>query len=280
MPSKKLRKQDSLLPPLSLRILLTPPVHEKPSSLSVKDLVSKLRSPVSLDLSTPRTAAEAGSPALSAQALKEMAVSTKSIALIAATRRSKAQDREGSCSRSPRHLPEERALDSRDQKPSITPNPSPAEDRRQPHAGPCRDHSVERKAREKQSPSLTWGMQLVTEKLQPSSMEHLAESRPPPALLPQPSKSGKSFFPAVPAASKIKSSLGLHADENMLHVPEVSFTFPSTKWQSSAGPSRVPLLPRDIRGSTDSGGRRHSPLPPSNPRKHQGSSAKRPRRLK
>lgn len=49
------------------------------------------------------------------------------------------------------------------------------------------------------------------EKLQPPSMDHSAESRPPP-VLPQLSKSsGKSFFPAVPAASKIKPSLSFHA---------------------------------------------------------------------
>lgn len=33
-------------------------------------------------------------------------------------------------------------------------------------------------------------------------------------------------------------------------------------------------------GSTDSGSRRHSPLPPSKPHKHQGGSAKKPRRPK
>ncbi|XP_004386020.2 kinesin-like protein KIF19 [Trichechus manatus latirostris] len=279
-PSKKLGKQDSLLPLSSLRDLVTPPVHEKPSSLSLKDLVSKLCSPANLDLNTPQAVTEAGGLALSTQALKEMAVSTKSIALIATTRRSKVQDHEGSCNHSPHHLPVEGALHSRDQKPSVTPNSSPAGDRWQPHASPCRDHSMERKAQKKRLPSLTWGMQLATEKLQPSSMEHLVESQPPPALPPQLSKSRKSFFPAVPAASKIKPSLSLHADENTLHMPEVSFTFPRTTWQSSAGLSRVPVLPRDIRGSTDSRGQRHSLLPPSNPLKHQGGSAKRPRRLK
>ncbi|XP_058426523.1 kinesin-like protein KIF19 [Diceros bicornis minor] len=264
-PSKKPGKQDSLLPPSSLRILLTPPIHEKPSSLSVKNLVSKLCSPAGLELGPVQTAAEAG---LSAQALKEMAVSTKSIALIAATRRSKAQDREGGSGRSSLHLPEE-----------VAPDPSPA-DGRWPHVSPCRDRSVERKARRRRSPSFTWSVQLATEKLQPLSVDRVAETQHPSAL-PQLSKSsGKSFFPAVPAASKIKPSLSFHADENTVHVPEVSFTFPSAMWQSSTSPSRVPLLPRDIRGSTDCGGRRHSPLHPSNLRRHQGSSAKRPRRPK
>ncbi|XP_045669310.1 kinesin-like protein KIF19 [Ursus americanus] len=254
-PSKTLGKQDSLLPPPSLRILLTPPAHEPSSSLNVKNLVSKLCSPTGLDLGTPRMAAEAGGPALSAQALKEMAMSTKSIALIAATRRSKAQDREGGSGHSSLHLPEEVALDSRDLKVSVTPNPSPA-DRRRSLASPGRDCSAERKPRRKRSPSLTWSAQPV--------MEPVAESQLPLALPQLTKSSGKSFFPAVPTASKRKPSLGVHADEKMPPVPEVSFTFPSATWHSSPGPGKAPLLPRDIRGQCPrepTAPAPHAPLP-------------------
>lgn len=80
------------------------------------------------------------SPLLSAQALKEMALGTKSIALIAASRRCKVYDRESGC------------LDSRD--------PSPA-DWRWPHASPSRDRSLDRKAGRKRSPSFTWSLQQV-----------------------------------------------------------------------------------------------------------------------
>ncbi|KAM8952137.1 kinesin-like protein KIF19 [Lycaon pictus] len=285
-PSKTLGKQDSLLPPPSLRILLTPPSHEQLSSLSVKNLVSKLCSPTGRDLGASQVAAEAGGLALSPQALKEMAMSTKSIALIAATRRSKAQDREGGGGRSSIRLLEEVAPDSRDPKASVTPDPSPA-DRRWPLASPGRHCSTERKARRKRSPSLTWSVQMLnmtltfysfpTLCLSLQAAEHGAESQPSPAVLQLTKSSGKSFFPPVPAASKIKPSLSSHTDEKMLQMPEVSFTFPSATWQSSPGPSRAPLLPRDIGGSTDSGGRHHSPLPPSTPRKPRGSG-KRPRR--
>uniref|UniRef100_M3Z2L4 Uncharacterized protein n=1 Tax=Mustela putorius furo TaxID=9669 RepID=M3Z2L4_MUSPF len=153
------------------------------------------------DLGTSRAAAEASSPALSAQALEDMAVSTKSIALIAAARRFKAQDRGWGSSHSSLHLPEEVALDSRDPKASVTPAPSPA-DRRWPLASPGRDHSVERKARRKRSPSLTWSVQPVP--------DPAADSQPPPALPQLTKPSGKSFFPAVPTASKIKPSLSVH----------------------------------------------------------------------
>ncbi|XP_047389907.1 kinesin-like protein KIF19 [Sciurus carolinensis] len=275
-PLKKPGKQDCLLPPPSLRILQTPPIHEKPRSLNMKSLLSKLYTPARLELGTLWPAGEAGNPALSTQMLKEMALGTKSIALIAASRRSKAQDGEGNSSHSSCHLLEEATLDSRDRKPSTTPDPSLA-DRNLPHASPCRAHSMDRKSRRKRSPSLTWSVQ---SKLQSHSAEHLTDSQVLPAHLQQSKSPGRSFLPAVPMASKIKPSLSFHADENTLHVPEVSFTFPSTMWQSSVGPSRPPLLPRDIRGSTESGGRYHSPLPPSNPRKLQCGSAKRPRRPK
>ncbi|XP_053412589.1 kinesin-like protein KIF19 [Nycticebus coucang] len=277
--SKKLGKQESLLPPPFVRILLTPPILEKPHSLNLKSLVSKLYS-TSPEISTPRPAGVAGSSALSVQALQEMAVDTKSIALIAATRRrSKVQDWEASSGCSSRHPLEEAALDSRNLKPSTTPDPSPA-DRRWSYAGLCRDCSTERKPREEPSPSLTWSAQLVREQFPSPSVEHVAAGQLPSAL-PQLSKTmGKSFFPAVPVASTIKPSLSFHTDENTLHMPEVSFTFPSAVWQSRASPGRAPLLPQDVRGSADSGGQRHSPLLPGHPRKHQGSSSKRPRRPK
>lgn len=61
------------------------------------------------------------------------------------------------------------------------------------------------------SPYLVMLPPQATEKLQPPSTDHIAESQPPPAL-PQLSKSpGKSFLPAVPSASKMKPSLSFHA---------------------------------------------------------------------
>lgn len=77
-----------------------------------------------------------------------MALSTKSIALIAAARRSKAQDRGASSRRSSLHPPE----GSRD--------PSPA-DGRWPCSSRARGRSVERKASTGPSPCLTHGLQQV-----------------------------------------------------------------------------------------------------------------------
>ncbi|XP_036097980.1 kinesin-like protein KIF19 [Molossus molossus] len=111
---------------------------------------------------------EPGPPRTVAGDLEDMAASTRGIALIAATRRSKVQDPGGGSSRSFLHLPEELALDSRD--------PSPA-DSRWPRASPGRDCSVEGKARRKRSPCCTCA-QLG---LQPVGAD--ATARCPPATL-------------------------------------------------------------------------------------------------
>jgi hypothetical protein len=111
---------------------------QNPGSPGVKTLVSKLHTPAS--------------PALSAKVLK-VALDTKSISLIAASRHDKMQDRKGSGSRSCCHLLEDAGLDCRDLKPSATPDSSLA-DRRWPCASPCGDRPVDRKARRKQPPSL------------------------------------------------------------------------------------------------------------------------------
>lgn len=108
----------------------------------MKNLVSKLCSPAGRERGTPRMAAED---------LKEMAASTKTIVLLAATRRSTAQDCDGSQHSSPR-LPEEAAADARD--------PSPA-DRKWPHTSLGRDGSVDRKAWSTRSASFSQSVQPV-----------------------------------------------------------------------------------------------------------------------
>ncbi|XP_040122735.1 kinesin-like protein KIF19 [Oryx dammah] len=223
-PLKKLGKPDSLLPPSSLHTLLSPPAHEgaqgpselaqgerersfrnagcpeaaittvltvywKPSSQSMKTLVSKLCSPAGREPGTPtlRMVAEAG---LSAQALKEMAAGTKSIALTAATRRSRAQDREGSSGRSSLHPPEEVAPDPKDPKPSITLETSPA-GRKWPQASPGRARSAEKKARGKPSAPLT-------RSIQPTST-HCTGRRHTRSRLSEPGDLGHDRSPHAPA---------------------------------------------------------------------------------
>ncbi|KAJ8792716.1 hypothetical protein J1605_019536 [Eschrichtius robustus] len=214
-PSKKLGKQDSLLPPSSLRLLLTPQVREVEAELpecEESGPPAVLPGRPEAGHSHPRMAAEAG---LSAQALKEHREHCPHCGHPVL----QGWDREGGSGHSSPHPLEDVAPDFRDPKPSVTPEASPA-DRRWPHASPGKDRSVERKARGKRSPSLTWGVQLVG------------------ALVPgvQPEQQ-RGKFRDWPQQSY---------DENTLHVPEASCTFRSASRQSSAGPSRAPLLPRDV----------------------------------
>ncbi|KAK1343623.1 hypothetical protein QTO34_016403 [Cnephaeus nilssonii] len=83
---------------------------QRPSALRAKPGASRLSPPAGPDL-------------------EEVAASTKSIALVAASRRCQAQDREGGSGRSSLHLPEEPAPGSRDTSPA---------DRRRPRASPGR----------------------------------------------------------------------------------------------------------------------------------------------
>ncbi|XP_036168354.1 kinesin-like protein KIF19 [Myotis myotis] len=203
-PSKQWGRQAALAPP-PLRILLTPPAHERPGTPRAKAVASRLSSLAGLDLT-------------------EVAASTKSIALVAASRRCQAQDREGGSGRSSLHLP-----DSRDA--------SPAGSRR-PRASPGRKGSLERKARSRRSPRLSPGVRPATEKPQPHSPARWDESQTPPAPH-QPSKSS-GLFPAVPAASKTKP--GPHAGS-----------------ADSGGQGRSPLppsSPRRPRGRSAKGPRR------------------------
>ncbi|KAG3260121.1 kinesin-like protein KIF19 [Ictidomys tridecemlineatus] len=223
---------------LLLHSVMSGPLR-KPSSLNMKSLLSKVYPPAGLELGTLWPAGEAGSLALSTQVLKEMALGTKSIALIAASRRSKAQDWEGNSSS--RHFLEEATLDSRDLKPNTTPDPTLA-DRSWPHASPRRDHSMDRKSRRKRSPSLTWSVH--SEKLQPHSVEHLVDSQLPPAHLQQSKSPGKSFLPAVPVASKIKPSLSFHTGSTESGGPHHSPLPPSNPRKLRDGSAKRPRRPK------------------------------------
>ncbi|KAM7143615.1 uncharacterized protein WM277_014825 isoform 4-T5 [Molossus nigricans] len=229
-PSKRLGRRGALVGP-PLRTPLTPPA-QKPSSLRVKSLVSRLCSPASLEPGPLRTVAGD---------LEDMAASTRGIALIAATRRSKVQDPGGGSSRSSLHLPEELALDSRD--------PSPA-DSRWPRASPGRDCSVEGKARRKRSPCCTCA-QLTTERPQPRSREPLVESRTPPAPHLPSTPSGRGLFPAVPTAYRMRPSLHTGAGSGQTS-PRASLPLlrssptptPSQRVYSQWGPTPQPAAPR------------------------------------
>ncbi|XP_074058020.1 uncharacterized protein LOC141498842 [Macrotis lagotis] len=288
-PSKKPGKRDSLLTPTSFRLLITPPVHEKSNSLSMKKMVSKLCSPTSLDLNMRKLSEDVPTTSLSAEALKEIAVSTKSISLIAASRRYKTHDQEGGNSFSTRHSLDDGASEPKYWKPNITPDLTESQrkvqaDRKQLHSSPRRgrqrNSSLDRRARKKRSPSSIRNAQMTTEKLPIPMIDHPSENQSPQSHPMQHSKATKTLFPAVPVATKAKFPTTYHTDENTLQIPEISFTFPSAIWQCNPGQNRGPVIPREVKGSADSSTGYHNSLHPGINRKQLGGSGKKQGRIK
>ncbi|KAM6352040.1 kinesin-like protein KIF19 isoform 3-T5 [Alca torda] len=70
------------------------PVQQKPTGVAAGKMTPRLRSPTSLDLHGKKSPADIAALPLSLETLKEMAANTKSISLIAASRRSRAQQRD------------------------------------------------------------------------------------------------------------------------------------------------------------------------------------------
>ncbi|XP_072453812.1 kinesin-like protein KIF19 isoform X2 [Notamacropus eugenii] len=287
-PSKKPGKRDSLLTPTSFRLLITPPVHEKPNSFSMKKMVSKLCSPTSLDLNMKKLSEDVPAASLSAEALKEISVSTKSISLIAASRRSKTHDPEGGSGLSMMHSLDEGASEPKYWKPNLTPDLTESQrkaqaDRRQlpssPRRGRQRNSSLERRARKKRSPSCVRNAQMGSEKLPIPLIDRPSENQSPQSHPMQHSKATKTLFPAVPVTTKTKFPTSHHTDENTLQVPEISFTFPSAIWQCNPGQTRGPAFPREVKGSADSSTSHHNIIT-GIARKQLGDSAKKQGRPK
>ncbi|XP_070270288.1 kinesin-like protein KIF19 [Myotis yumanensis] len=277
---------------------LTPLVSpQRSSALRAKPVASRLSSPAGLDF-------------------EEVAASTKSIALVAASRRCQAQDREGGSGRSSLHLP-----DSRDS--------SPAGSRR-PRASPGREGSAERKARSRRSPRLSPGVRPVGgqgpriwSQGSRRTAERAGRTRRVMVDGALGARGGDSQVPApLPPARPplgIKPTTGLQATEKpqpptparwdesqtppASHQPSKSSSlFPAVPAASKTKPGpHAGTGPAGARGwclcvlwtllcfppqtqppsqrwSADSGGQGRSPLPPSSPRRPRGRSAKGPRR--
>ncbi|XP_028909060.1 kinesin-like protein KIF19 [Ornithorhynchus anatinus] len=279
-PSKKLRKPDTLLTPTSFRILVTPPMNEKPTSPSMKRMVSKF-SPTHPDLNMKKLGEDVPDPSLSSEALKEVATKTKSISLIAASRRSRVQDRDnGSGHVSVNFLEGPDCL-----KPIVAPDPEESQrkvqaDKRHPHFSPGKDprkekprvNSAERQSGKKRSHSFIRISQMGAEKPRTPTMDHPTENQSLQTHFFHQSRAMKSLSPAVPTATRIKFPITHHADENTLQVLEINKISPSTVQQSNADQKRGQLH-REVKGPVDSGSRHQSPV---HPRKQPAGSLKRP----
>ncbi|XP_044836280.1 kinesin-like protein KIF19 [Mauremys mutica] len=274
-PARKLGNPDTHLSPTFFRLPRTPLHQQKPTGFAVGKMTSKLCSPTSLDLNRRKSAAEIALAPLSPEALTEIAVSTKSISRIAASRRSRARHRDHGSELTLGHFFEEDILEPKYLQSSFTPEPhvkdtvsieslsTESQSKEQLHYAARRElkkdqereKSVERKARKKRSRSLEPTSQKISKAKHrtPSShnMDNVSEDQLPRAKLFQPLKIMSNLSHATPAATKVKFPISHHTEENPLQVLEISNTPPSTVQQSNAGQTRGQVLQKRVKGPID-----------------------------
>ncbi|TFK10444.1 RING finger protein 17 [Platysternon megacephalum] len=284
-PARKLGNPDTRLSPTFFRLPRTP-LHQKPTGVAVGKMTSKLCSPTSLDLNRRKSAAEIALAPPSLEALTEIAVSTKSISCIAASRRSRARQRDHGTELTSGHFFEEDILEPKYLQSSFIPEPHVKDTvsieslsaesqrkeqlhytaRRELKKDREREKSAERKARKKRSRSLEPTSQKISKAKHrtPSShnMDNVSEDQLPRAKLFQPLKIMSNLSHATPAATKVKFpishhtvkvsvSLSCYQEENPLQLLEISNTPPSTVQQSNAGQTRGQVLQKRVKGPID-----------------------------
>ncbi|XP_067407576.1 kinesin-like protein KIF19 [Emydura macquarii macquarii] len=274
-PARKLRNPDSHLSPTFFRLPRTPLHQQKLAGAAVRKMTSKLYSPTSLDLNRRKSAAEISVTPLSLEALTEIAVSTKRIARIAASRRSRAQHRDHGSGLTSGYFFEDDALEPKCLQSTFTPEPNvkdtvsienlPAAPQRKEQLHDIarrelkkegeREKSAERKARKKRSRSLEPASQRLS-KAKPRSpsshdMDNVSEDQLPRANLFQPLKVMSNLSHATPAATKLKFPISHHSEENPLQVLEIRNTPPCIIQQSNADQTRGQVLRKRVKGPAD-----------------------------
>ncbi|XP_019368507.1 PREDICTED: kinesin-like protein KIF19 [Gavialis gangeticus] len=272
-PARKLGNPDILLSPTFARLPRSP-VHQKSTGVAAGKKIPKLNSPTSLDLTRKKSAVDIMTSPLSPEALKEIAVSTKSISLIAARRRCRAQTRDHGSEPISAHFFEDDMVEPKYLQASSTPEPRvkgrgsfgslPEEPQREKRLHPKtgrelrkerdREKSAERKARKKRSRSLEHSSQRVSKAKHrtPSSpnMDNVSENQLPRPKLSLESKGRGTLLPAMQPLAKVKFPIG-HKAEIALQVLVMSNTPPSTVQQSNAGPTRGQVLQKQVKGPAD-----------------------------
>ncbi|XP_075755717.1 kinesin-like protein KIF19 isoform X3 [Pelodiscus sinensis] len=271
-PVKKLGNPDTHLSPTFCHSARTP-LHQKPTGDTAGKMTSTLCSPTSLDLNRRKSAAEITLASLSLEALTEIAISTKSISRIAASRRSRAQRRFHTSELTSGHSFEEDMLEPKNQHSHFTPEPHvkdtmniesiPAEPRRkeQLHYPARRDlkkeqeKSTERKTRKKRSHSLELTSQKLSKTKHWTSSSHnmdcVCEDQLPRAKLFQMLKVMSNLSHVTAAATKVKFPIGHHTECSPLQVLEIGNTPPSTVQQSNAYQTRGQVLQKQVKGPAD-----------------------------
>ncbi|XP_060116618.1 uncharacterized protein LOC132588272 [Heteronotia binoei] len=244
----------------------------KQPGVSSKKPVSKLSSPISHNFSQKKSGADVP---LSRETLKEIADSTKRIALIAASRRSRARDRHPSSELSSLHGLEDELLELKYLEPSVTPEhyskdtesvdsvPTEAQGKEHPCPKPWKGPEKERgrkkfwakKTGKKRSRSLepTSPTASQVKHRSPSSRtDHVSKSRPAESKLCQsPDVVMSNATHAPPGATKIKFPTSHETEENPLQVLTVRDVAPSTVQQSNSGETGGQVLQKRVKGPAE-----------------------------
>ncbi|KAM6196751.1 kinesin-like protein KIF19 [Sarcoramphus papa] len=270
-PCRKEGSLDTHLSPTFSGLPKSPLQQQKPTGVAARKMTPRLRSPTSLDLHGKKSPADIAAVPLSLETLKEIAANTKSISLIAASRRSRAQHRDPGSEVSSAHFSEEDMLELKYLEANSTPDCQTRDSAStrsllsEPAAGsqlcsPARgvlknrkdqEMSAERTARKKRSCSLepNFHRTLKATHWTPSSpnTDKACESHLRRARLFCQSKAASS----ISVAAKVKVPISHHSEGTPLEVLPKDDAPASTIQQSNTDCVKGRVLQKQVKGPAD-----------------------------
>nr|XP_034987485.1 kinesin-like protein KIF19 [Zootoca vivipara] len=247
----------------ALSDLLRTPVRQQKviSGIPLRKVTSKLQTPPSRDSGCKKPDEDISSSSLSQEALREIAEGTRRIALIAARRRSRAQDRDPSGEVSSIHGFEEGTLELHPSSPpgdllkdteSVHDLSMEPQREKWPQHKAQKEQLLEWKAGKKRSRSLDPTSPRAPQVKHRVPSSHVGGG--PDVQLPKiksPDVVMSSLPHILPAATKIKFSVGQETEENPLQILAISSSAPSTIQQNNAGQMRGQILQKRVRGPAE-----------------------------
>nr|XP_028562583.1 kinesin-like protein KIF19 [Podarcis muralis] len=231
------------------------------SGIPLRKVASKLQTPPSRGSGCKKSDEDIPSSSLSQEALREIAEGTRRIALIAARRRSRAQDRDPSGEVSSVHGFEEGTLELHPSSPpghllkdteSVHGFSMEPQREKQPQHKAQKEQLLEWKAGKKRSRSLDPTSPRAPQVKHRVPSSHAGDG--PDIQLPKiksPDVVMSSLPYILPAATKIKFSVGQETEENPLQILAISSAAPSTIQQSNAGQMRGQILQKRVKGPAE-----------------------------
>ncbi|XP_074775805.1 kinesin-like protein KIF19 [Athene noctua] len=280
-PCRKEGSLDNHLSPTFSGLPKTPGQQQKPTGITAGKMTPRLRSPTSLDLHGKKSPPDSAAVPLSLETLEEIAANTKSISLVAASRRSRAQHRDPGSKVSSAHFPEEDMLKQKYLEASSTPDcqtrdstctgglllePAAGSQLCSPARGVLKNRKdqempAERTARKKRSRSLEPNFHRTSKSKQwtPSSpgTDKACENHLCRAKLFRQTKAVSS----ISIATKVKVPVGYCSEGTPLEVLPKDSAPASTIQQSNAYRIKGRVLQKQVKGPADGASSRQKQQP-------------------